>query len=92
MMVMEFLTTGIGDTHPLSFLVRLCHDFLTRDWLVRFVYVYREANRLADGLANLAFSLSFGFHSFVVAPMEVAVLVHEDVAGPLRSRRTRLVN
>ena len=79
MMVMEFLTIGIGDTHPLSFLVRLCHGFLTRDWLVRFVHVYREANRLADGLANLAFSLPFGFHSFVVAPIEVVVLVHEDV-------------
>ena len=92
MMVMEFLTIGIGDTHPLSFLVRLCHGFLTRDWLVRFVHVYREANRLADGLANLAFTLPFGFHSFVVAPIEVAVLVHEDVAGPLRPRQTRLVN
>lgn len=33
-MVVEFLTTGIGDAHPLSFLVRLCHGFLTRDWLV----------------------------------------------------------
>ena len=92
MMVMEFLTIGIGDTHPLSFLVRLCHGFLTRDWLVRFVHVYREANRLADGLANLAFTLPFGFHSFVVAPIEVAVLVYEDIVGPLRLRQTRLVS
>ena len=29
--VVEFLTTGIGDVHPLSFLVRLCHGFLIRD-------------------------------------------------------------
>ena len=33
-MVVEFLTTGIGDVHPLLFLVRLCSGFLTRDWLV----------------------------------------------------------
>ena len=54
--------------------------------------VHRKANRLADGLANLTFSLPFGFHSFVVAPIEVAVLVHEDVAGPLRPRQTRFVS
>ena len=62
MMVVEFLTTWIGDFYPLSFLVRLCHDFLTRDWLVRIVHVYREANHLADGLANLAFFSSFWFY------------------------------
>ena len=54
--------------------------------------MYREANRLADGLANLAFFLPFGFHSFVVAPIKVSVLVHEDVTGPLRPRQTRLVS
>lgn len=42
-MVVSFLTTGIEDTHSLSFLIRLCHGFLTRDWLVRIVHVYREA-------------------------------------------------
>ena len=30
-MVVGFLMTGIEDTHRLSFLVRLCHGFLTRD-------------------------------------------------------------
>ena len=29
--VVEFLKTGIGDHHPLSFLVRLCHGFLSKD-------------------------------------------------------------
>ncbi|KAL0700346.1 hypothetical protein Bca4012_056468 [Brassica carinata] len=91
-MIVEFLTTGIEDTHPLSFLVCLCHGFLTRDWLVRFVHVYREANRVADGLANLAFSLPFGFHSFDVVPQEVVVLLHEDVVGPPKPRQTRFVD
>lgn len=89
-MVVEFLTTGIGDAHSLSFLVRLCHGFLIRDWLVHIVHVYKEANRLADGLANLAFSLPLGFHSFDVAPMDVVTLLREDVDGPLRPRQTRL--
>ncbi|CAA7049015.1 unnamed protein product [Microthlaspi erraticum] len=51
-MVVGFLTTGIGEANPLSFLVHLCHGFISRDWIVRVSHVYREANRLADGLAN----------------------------------------
>ncbi|KAL9278245.1 putative ribonuclease H domain-containing protein [Arabidopsis thaliana] len=47
-LVMGFLQTGVTGMHPLSFLVRLCHGFISRDWLVRVTHVYREANRLAD--------------------------------------------
>lgn len=54
--VVGFLKTVIDDAHPLSFLVRLCHGFLSRDWLVRISHVYREANSLADGLSNYAFA------------------------------------
>ena len=89
-MVVEFLIVGIRDTHPLSFLVRLCHGFLTRNWLVRIVHVYREANRLIDGLANLAFSFPFGFHRLYAAPLDVVSLLQEDIDGPLRQRQTRL--
>ena len=85
--VVEFLTTGIGDTHPLSVLVRMCYGFLNKDWEVHIVYVYRETNRLADGLANLAFFLPFGFHRFDEVPIEVAVLLQEDVVGPFRPRQ-----
>ena len=80
-MAVGFLTTGIKDIHPLSFLVRLCHGFLTRDWLVRIVHVYRKANRLADGLANLAFSLPFGFHRLDVVPRGFVSLIRENVDG-----------
>lgn len=52
----------------------------------------RKANRLADDLANLAFSLPFGFTSFDVAPNEVADLLHGDVTGPPWPRQTRFVN
>ncbi|CAA7029707.1 unnamed protein product [Microthlaspi erraticum] len=58
--VAGFLKTRIEEVHPLSFLVRLCHGFLSMHWIVRIFHVYREANRLADGLANYAFSLLSG--------------------------------
>ena len=52
--------------------------------------MFREANRVADGLANLVFSLPFGFHRLDAAPLDVVILLKEDVDGPLRPRQTRL--
>lgn len=46
---------------------------------------------MADGLANLALSLPFGFHSFDIAHLEVGSLLQKDVDGSLRPRQTRVV-
>ncbi|KAG7544019.1 Ribonuclease H domain [Arabidopsis thaliana x Arabidopsis arenosa] len=89
-LVVGFLTTGISDSHPLSFLVRLCYGFLSRDWIVRISHVYREANRLADGLANYAFSLPLGFHALDTIPDVVNSIWLEDIAGTARPRQVRL--
>lgn len=88
--VMGFLTTGISDSHPLSFLIRLCYDFISRDWIVRIRHVYREANRLADGLANYAFNLTLGFHSFETSPQFVRLTMLEDATSSTRSRDVRV--
>ncbi|KAG7579269.1 Ribonuclease H domain [Arabidopsis thaliana x Arabidopsis arenosa] len=89
-LVVGFLTTGISDSHPLSFLVRLCYGFISRDWIVRISHVYREANRLADGLANYAFSLPLGFHAFDVCPEIVYSVLVEDKNGAAYPRSIRL--
>ncbi|CAA7059955.1 unnamed protein product [Microthlaspi erraticum] len=87
--VVKILHSGISEFHPLSFLARLCYGFFSRDWLVRIRHTYREANRVADGLANYAFSLSLGFHLFAFSPTEILVLLSENVDG---SSRARFVN
>ncbi|KAG7599188.1 Reverse transcriptase zinc-binding domain [Arabidopsis suecica] len=84
--VVGFLTTGISPSHPLSFLVRLCHGFISRDWIVRIAHVYREANRLADGLANYAFTLPLGFHLFNSRLDALNSIVLEDAIGSARLR------
>ena len=84
--VVGFLKTGIEETHPLSFLVRLCHGYLSKDWIVRIDHVYREANRLADGLANYAFTLPLGIHSFDYIPPDVISILEDDVLGVSRPR------
>jgi len=88
--VVGFLQTGIPDSHPLSFLLRLCYGFISRDWLVRISHVYREVNRLADGLANYAFSLPLGLYVFNSVPDSIASFVLEDVNGPAFSRTIRM--
>ncbi|KAG7547784.1 Ribonuclease H domain [Arabidopsis suecica] len=89
--VVGFLKKGISDSHPLSFLVRLCYGFLSKDWIVRINHVYREANRLVDGLANYAFSLPLGFHMFDVPPDCVNSIMLEDVSGSTRPRNVRFL-
>ncbi|CAA7036128.1 unnamed protein product [Microthlaspi erraticum] len=88
--VVGFVQAGICDTHPLSFLVQLCHGFLSKDWEVRVTHVYREANRLADGLANYAFSLALGLHYFDCVPPDVLTVLREDECGVSQVRRIRV--
>ncbi|CAA7030525.1 unnamed protein product [Microthlaspi erraticum] len=87
--VVKILHAGINDAHPLSFLARLCYGFFSSDWIVRIKNTYREANQVADGLANYAFSLPLGFHLFTSATSEISGLLLEDVNG---SSQIRFVN
>ncbi|KAG7592768.1 Ribonuclease H domain [Arabidopsis thaliana x Arabidopsis arenosa] len=80
-LVVGFLKSGVSDSNPLSFLVRLCHDFISRDSIVRISHVYREANCLADGLVNHAFSLPPSFHLLESASTVVEELVRDDARG-----------
>ncbi|KAG7594142.1 Reverse transcriptase zinc-binding domain [Arabidopsis thaliana x Arabidopsis arenosa] len=89
-LVVGYLQSGIEETHPLAFLVRMCHGFISRDWIVRVTFVYREANRLADGLANYAFTLPLGFHLCNVCPDVVLPVLLDDTNGTAFPRNVRL--
>ena len=89
-LVVGFLRQGISESQPLSFLVRLCHGFISRDWIVRNSHVYREANRQADGLANYAFSLPLGFHVLDSCPAVLETFVEDDARGTAFLRQVRL--
>jgi len=89
-MVVGFIRTGIGEAHPLSFLVRLCYGFLVKDWTVRICHVYREANSLADVLANYVFSLLLGVHIFFSVLLCVKTIMRDDVDGTTFPRQVRV--
>ncbi|CAA7029753.1 unnamed protein product [Microthlaspi erraticum] len=90
LMVVGFIKTGICDTHPLSSLVHLCHGFLMKDWEVRIAHVYREANHLADGLANYAFTLPLGLHTFDSVPLDLLSVLRDNECGNSVSRHVRV--
>ncbi|KAG7576302.1 Ribonuclease H domain [Arabidopsis thaliana x Arabidopsis arenosa] len=89
-LVVGFVQSGVSDGHPLSFLVRLCQGFFSRDWLVRVTHVYREANRLADGLANYAFTLGLGFLHLDDCPDVVHPILLADANGTAFPRHVRM--
>jgi hypothetical protein len=50
-------------------------------WSVRITYVYWEANRCADMLANLGCTFQHGLHVFNNPPIEVKMVLDDDFRG-----------
>lgn len=58
-----------------------CQGFIVRDWVVKFSHVYRKGNKVADSLANFAFSLDLGVHLLDSPPIISSRLLLDDVMG-----------
>lgn len=61
-------------------------DLLGREWEIRVTHVFREANLVADALANLAGSLPYGVQHLENPPAEVQTWLQHDAAGEGRLR------
>ncbi|KAK2430741.1 Polynucleotidyl transferase, ribonuclease H superfamily protein [Trifolium repens] len=62
-------------------LVQRIRQMLELNWEVSISYNYREANRCADGLANLAFTLLEEIEYYDVCPDLIKSLYDDDVSG-----------
>ncbi|KAL8159786.1 hypothetical protein V2J09_001323 [Rumex salicifolius] len=81
-----FMNRRVSVHHPLSSLVLACQSFISRDWVVQFRHCYREANRVADHLASLAFDFPAGCHVFSSPIASVISLLSDDDRGVSLSR------
>ena len=55
-----------------KFILQQCKDLIAwEDWEIRVTHCFREANQVADRLANLGITASLGTTSFHVLPLEV---------------------
>ncbi|ONK56452.1 uncharacterized protein A4U43_C10F8860 [Asparagus officinalis] len=52
--VVQFLKEGISHSHPMSIIARDALALISEGWVTEIRHIYREGNRCADSLANLA--------------------------------------
>jgi ribonuclease HI len=71
-------------------LVRKIQGLMEQDIEVQFKHVYREANKVADWLANLGCTLANGSIFYEFPPREVQALVDDDVSEVSTSRMIRV--
>lgn len=67
-------------------LVSECKTLLNMAWTVEVKRVYREANYIADGVANWALTQCIGHHLLTDPPMAIRHSLLADVAGVSRPR------
>lgn len=74
------------DVHPTCASIVLAistGQHLLKDWTVRVYHIYREANRVADYLAEIGHSVSFDSHTSNCPYRECTSLVRQDVVKSL---------
>ncbi|XP_057419026.1 uncharacterized protein LOC130713258 [Lotus japonicus] len=86
----QLVTLGCDPWHPYGGLVGQIRAWMERAWEVRVVHVRREANQVADCLANMAHDLTLGIHVIERAPPNCSSLLLADVSGVSFPRSTRV--
>lgn len=64
-----------------STLIREKKQMLGRDWQVRILHTYREANYAADWLASFAGTLAVGYHWLPHPPADLKLWLYHDLTG-----------
>ncbi|KAK1584321.1 hypothetical protein Q3G72_031946 [Acer saccharum] len=77
----QLITNDTNPNHPLFSLIQSCKHIVNADWSCRVQHVYREGNRLADGLAHMGHSMKNEFLFFEDPPPEVADVYFDDCRG-----------
>uniref|UniRef100_A0A2C9UZM4 RNase H type-1 domain-containing protein n=1 Tax=Manihot esculenta TaxID=3983 RepID=A0A2C9UZM4_MANES len=71
---------AIGTYRVKNFLA-ICKRMISQEWRMQVHHIYREANSVADDLANLTFSNGLGFKLIIFPPAAVCHLLDEDKDG-----------
>ena len=70
-------------------LIQTCRDMLSQDWKVIIQHTFREGNRTADGLANLALKYQKGVYFLEECPAIISDLLCDDMLGMTWPRSIR---
>ncbi|CAN1179460.1 Putative ribonuclease H protein At1g65750, partial [Linum perenne] len=72
------LNSESGSSHQYTLEVLEFQDWLHRDWEVKLIHIYREANHAADYLANLGHNTIRGTHNVEISDCNLAYFVRHD--------------
>ncbi|MED6162599.1 hypothetical protein PIB30_072041 [Stylosanthes scabra] len=76
------LINNIPVCHPtLTRPLRLISKFLTKDWVGHLSHTYREANQVADALANLLLDSPAEIAHWIQPPKEILLNISADCSG-----------
>ncbi|CAN1168888.1 Putative ribonuclease H protein At1g65750 [Linum perenne] len=67
-----------ASSHQYTLKVLEFQDWLHRDWEVKVIHIYREANHAADYLANLGHNTIRGAHDVNISDCNLAYFVRYD--------------
>ncbi|KAK3226132.1 hypothetical protein Dsin_005994 [Dipteronia sinensis] len=72
------LTNNTPINHPLFSIIHACKALMKNNWCCNIRHVYREGNRVADGLAKLGHSLDLGITIFDDPPSQILGILEDD--------------
>jgi ribonuclease HI len=84
--VEKTIKEGVTDSRLGRALVNKIRRLLEMDWNVVVSHSYREANRCADALANIACSLDYNLKIYESCPTQIRHLLLADIMGIATSR------
>ncbi|KAJ1397730.1 Ribonuclease H domain [Sesbania bispinosa] len=77
----KLIRDGYPPTHPCKPLLAAIINLMEGSWEVILTHTYKEANTVADSLANSAFNYHYGIHILDNPPREILDLFKADVTG-----------
>lgn len=69
--VVLLINNGCGPFHPYASIVNQIRNWMSKSWEIRCIHTWREANQVANCLANFARDLGLGTHVWEVPPRGV---------------------
>ncbi|KAK0595722.1 hypothetical protein LWI29_009351 [Acer saccharum] len=79
--VVQLMHTASKQNHPCFSIIQSCKNLLLADWDCSITHVFREGNRLADGLAFMGQSMATGIVFFDNPPCEIVSIFEADFNG-----------
>lgn len=78
---MDLIQRGVDNKHLFALVIGQVKELLSKDWIVQWVNIYKEANHAVDCMANLGHSLQLRVCFYFIPSICLDSILHEDLVG-----------